>query len=232
MLKCPKCQVPLCQIAYEGSPIQVCPQCRGAVVDESDLARIREHRRLWWSEEQKNETIALAMEADSLARLSCPQCGLAMAKYRVQLTDSPFHVDCCKACRLLWFDSGELELIRMQYAKAARDQPSEDEQARLTKVALAEAAFKMEVYGRTMREEMRPAMAILAAAFPAEALAWAAGKVAQLAVKEVRQGLQDSPGSGRARAFVLAAIGLAVAVGLALLSYFLALTLRGLWASR
>ena len=231
MLKCPKCQVPLCRIDYEGAPIHVCPQCRGAVVAEGDLSRIREHRRLWRSEQEKHATIALALEADSLARLACPQCQMAMAKFRVPVGDAALHVDRCPACRTLWFDSGELDVIRAQYAKAA-EAYSPEEQARLTRLALAEAEFKSDAYSQTMRDQFKPVLAVLLAVFPAEALAWAATKVATVTAREVRKGLEDSADSGRRWAFALAAIGLAGAVALALLSYFVARMLAGFWAAR
>jgi Zn-finger nucleic acid-binding protein len=226
MLKCPKCHAPLCLIEYEGVPIQVCPDCRGAIVEEGNLARIRERRRLWWSEAQKDEAVALAEEADTTDRLACPQCQGAMEKFGVRADDAAFHVDRCESCRLSWFDSGELDLIRVQYAKAAERQTSQEEQSRLTRAALAEAEFTSEAHSQGMRDQFKPVWALWMAAFPAEALAWAATRVARLAVSEVNEALDESSRAPRWRAFVLAAVGLAVSVGLVLVVYFFGHRLR------
>jgi Zn-finger nucleic acid-binding protein len=230
MLKCPKCQIPLCGVEYEGVAIQVCPECRGALVGEGDLAQIKEHRRLWWSEAQKDEAVALAVEADTLDRLSCPKCQSVMDKFSVSIEEAGFHVDRCAACRMSWFDSGELDLIRVQYAKAFQRQTSPQEQARLVRVALAEAEFASEASRQTIRDEYKPVLGVWMAAFPAEALAWAASRVAQVAVREFNEAVDGSAGSRRTLAFVLAAVGLAVAIGLALVVYFFGHRLRWFWS--
>lgn len=49
----------------------------------------------------------------------CPKCLAAtMNKQRLDLThlgEEPFHIDVCKACRLIWFNAGELAKLQLNY---------------------------------------------------------------------------------------------------------------------
>ncbi len=85
----------------------------------------------------------LALRDAPVADRACPHCRQAMRRTAVEGDGADFPLDGCRACHLLWFDSGELEA--MPLARPA------DEAAREVAAERAEAA---------MPEEARVALAM------------------------------------------------------------------------
>jgi len=117
MLVCSICNIPLCQIEYEGVVVRFCPDCGGALVEDGCLGTIDERRVRRWSADEKRTVAREALAADTPGPIRCPECLMPMAKKTVPVGRHAFHLDHCGACGLYWFDRGELELVQMIFEK-------------------------------------------------------------------------------------------------------------------
>lgn len=123
-LKCPRCQVDLITTTYEGTDIESCPDCRGALVHPSTLMRILIRREFQFSDSLKQKARALrkqlAVNPLKTSRkdhwrtsgIQCPYC-------RIPMNSRPYSyhhflpIDRCYRCKRIWFDSNELEILQI-----------------------------------------------------------------------------------------------------------------------
>ena len=110
---CPLCAVPLAEEAYEGFPIQRCPQCQGTLLD---LARLQAIRNVPEKSLAELEAEARAgFQDDNPALVRCPRCRGAMDKRPLAVPGFDLHLDLCRGCSLVWLDGGELALAQLAY---------------------------------------------------------------------------------------------------------------------
>ena len=92
-ISCPKCEAPLdANMIAEGIVVFSCPSCNGALYEAEDLA------------------VPLKLGPAKPAKCECPRCRKPMetaAAYEGKL-----EVDRCPACEAIWFDAGELQILR------------------------------------------------------------------------------------------------------------------------
>ena len=136
MQLCPSCNIPLCRADYEDVTVHLCPDCRGALVEALRLGTIKRRRVRRWSAGERKSAASRALQSDRAETVRCPKCLARMVKEAVPLGEGAFRVDQCDACRLFWFDAGELELVQMLYEKEQDGRTPEDWE-RLERVAVA-----------------------------------------------------------------------------------------------
>lgn len=92
-MNCPKCQAPLeTREIVAGVIVHDCPSCYGVLYAESDLA------------------VPLKLGGAKPARFDCPKCRRPMIT--VSAYDGNLEVDRCEGCALMWFDAGEIQVLR------------------------------------------------------------------------------------------------------------------------
>lgn len=136
MQLCPACNIPLCRVDYEDVTVHLCPDCRGALVEALRVGTIKRRRVRRWSAQERSAAASRALQSDRAETVRCPKCLVRMAKEAVRLGDGAFHVDRCDACRLVWFDAGELELVQILYEKE-QDSRTPEDWDRLERAAVA-----------------------------------------------------------------------------------------------
>ena len=102
------------------------------------LARVRR-----WSAGERKSAASRALQSDQAETIRCPKCLGRMVKETVPLGEGAFRVDQCDACRLFWFDAGELELVQMLYEKEQDGRTPEDWD-RLERAAVARMDLETE----------------------------------------------------------------------------------------
>ena len=116
-MKCPTCKVELDRDTYEDRPVFHCQQCRGYLVNHTQVRFIKSSRKR--SAESLEQDAGRQTVDDGLETVRCPKCLAAkMNKERIdlqQLGDDPFFIDVCKKCRLIWFNGGELAKLQLDY---------------------------------------------------------------------------------------------------------------------
>ena len=140
MPKCPKCGVPLCATAYEGVRVQVCPECRGTLVESPCLRAIERRRERHWTGDEQRRITARVMAGDAASPVRCPKCFMYMEKVRASRGGVTFHLDRCALCDAMWLDPGELDLVQIQYEQEIDGRTPEDWD-RIERAARAELAF-------------------------------------------------------------------------------------------
>ncbi len=83
----------------------LCRTCQGTLVSGEAFAKFP----------KAQEFLALlraAAPADAAATVTCPACRNGMGAHKFQLKDRFVEVDHCRDCGHLWFDPGELPLLR------------------------------------------------------------------------------------------------------------------------
>jgi len=120
--KCPRCDIPLAEIHYEGVPIEACPRCRGKLVETGGVARIVARKEVRFSEailqeaRRRREKFFHTGQRKSEGTASheafpCPRCGSKMLP-RPYSYNYFIPVEKCLACRRIWFDADELEILQ------------------------------------------------------------------------------------------------------------------------
>lgn len=218
MLKCPACQVPLCLIEYEGQTVHVCPDCRGALVQEPRLERIKRRRERKWSTEEEGRVAGEVAAADKTAWVRCPRCFGFMEKLKVSGAGCAFHLDRCGACQLVWLDPGELELLQIQYEKEIDSRTPEDWK-RIERMAVAQMEMKEQMEAEN--EEVAHVGADLASLplrFGALGLAAA---IAGWAARNAVAGMEDPSPVRRRWALIMAAVGISIVAVILLVVYYM-----------
>ena len=144
MPKCPKCGVPLCATAYEGVRVQVCPECRGTLVESPCLRAIERRRERHWTGDEQRRITARVMAGDAASPVRCPKCLMYMEKVRASRGGATFHLDRCAPCDAMWLDRGELDLVQIQYEQEIDGRTPEDWD-RIERAARAELRLKEEL---------------------------------------------------------------------------------------
>lgn len=136
---CPVCHVPLKTILAHGYEIDVCPRCRGILLDPGELnyvvaGLIKSGRVPDDSPARKRPIPWHSIPSEDRA---CPRCGAAMTTFNYSY-DSNVIIDRCGSCRCVWLDRGELLRIAvyrkghpLQQALGESIAASERERARL-----------------------------------------------------------------------------------------------------
>jgi len=92
-MNCPKCKAPLESLMIvSGVVVFQCPACSGAMYEADDL------------------TVALKLVGVKPARLDCPRCRRPMETATAY--EGKIELDRCPACAALWFDAGEIKILR------------------------------------------------------------------------------------------------------------------------
>jgi Zn-dependent protease with chaperone function/Zn-finger nucleic acid-binding protein len=127
--QCPRCLVFLREGYYEGTPIKICPQCNGKLVDSSFKWRILSRKEVTFSEnlvkkahdfkEQflSNPIYIQKIREQKSKKITCPHCGSRMLArpYNYQYV---IPVDKCFYCYKIWFDADELEILQILTEKS------------------------------------------------------------------------------------------------------------------
>jgi len=121
---CPKCQIPLSHVMYEGTEIYKCPFCQGTLVGENDIQRIIIRQEVGFSDKikkiaegiQKEDQLGTSkvIDRDPKTMLKCPTCQHHLEKMlRMFYTEAyRVEIDKCFTCGHLWFDKDELEVVQ------------------------------------------------------------------------------------------------------------------------
>ncbi len=130
---CPRCGGQLYEDFYEDAPVQRCRDCGGVLLKRDVLIRIlaredysftkaEEEAAKKMMEESKKEILGKGFRAelvDPSQPLRCPSCGGKMMR-RFYSYAYPIPVDVCLRCDLIFFDSGELELLQAAIERMKR----------------------------------------------------------------------------------------------------------------
>jgi Zn-finger nucleic acid-binding protein len=127
--RCPRCRVMLREGYYEGTPIKICPQCSGKLVDSSFKWRILSRKEVTFSEslikkahdfkEQflDNPVYIHEIRQQKSQKITCPHCGSRMLA-RPFSYQYVIPVDKCFYCYKIWFDADELEILQILTEKS------------------------------------------------------------------------------------------------------------------
>ncbi len=121
--RCPRCDVPLREVDYEGVPVRACPRCRGRLVGQGFMDRIIVRREIGFSAGLREKAAAFRDAGPAPAArkgepkapirtLPCPACGWRMVARPYSYQDF-LPVDKCLSCQKIWFDADELELLQV-----------------------------------------------------------------------------------------------------------------------
>jgi len=125
-LNCPKCNMMLSPTRGTGGLLWKCKACSGVA---ANLAVLRKYlkdgtvRKLWLQ----------AVAGSTTSDRKCPCCVQMLKEFTVSRNDRLIHLDFCRTCQLMWFDSNELEAFP-RVRKIHR--PDMDENLALAKIGL------------------------------------------------------------------------------------------------
>ncbi|MDD5305501.1 MAG: DUF4178 domain-containing protein [Elusimicrobia bacterium] len=92
-MSCPKCKAPLeSREISDGVVVHNCPACFGVLYGVGDVA------------------VPLKLIGAKPARFDCPRCRRPMETATAY--DGQIEIDRCQACAVLWFDAGEIQILR------------------------------------------------------------------------------------------------------------------------
>jgi Zn-finger nucleic acid-binding protein len=126
-MKCPLCQTPLTRIEYESFNLHRCSDCHGHLVSQQRVDAIE--RRRDKSVEELKEDVEAHLQIDCEGKLRCPRCRAAMRKQMER--GGLFKLDTCDACKLVWFDGGELAMLQLRYQDSDQGREQVELQRRL-----------------------------------------------------------------------------------------------------
>lgn len=123
---CPRCRLPLGEVAYEGLPVLKCLHCGGVLTQEKDvqkiliredmgfpericrMARLIEEGQVQWRDQAQ-------VDLRTANIMPCPRC-CHDKNYRLirmfYTAAYPVEVDKCINCGYIWFDKDELEVLQ------------------------------------------------------------------------------------------------------------------------
>jgi heat shock protein HtpX len=122
--RCPRCQINLSVVSYEGTEIHQCNLCHGSLVHESDVQRIIIREEMGFSEQAQHMAELIRQEErlgkwkiikrDPALLYQCPHCRYVKERMlRMFYTEVyKVEVDKCWGCGSLWFDALELETLQ------------------------------------------------------------------------------------------------------------------------
>lgn len=93
LMSCPKCRAPLEAVEIAaGVVVRTCTACSGVLYESDDIA------------------VPLKLVGPRPARFDCPRCRRPMETATAY--DGQIEVDRCGLCQALWFDAGEIKILR------------------------------------------------------------------------------------------------------------------------
>ena len=107
-MKCTTCEVPLCRIDHEGTPMEVCPECGGNFVDAMRFKGM-ERRQARVRPGPEEQAIADQPEATPGLPRRCSKCLAPMVQVPVRLGGGVVQLGYCRDCDAIWFDRGGLK---------------------------------------------------------------------------------------------------------------------------
>lgn len=122
MKTCPTCSEKLARLEYEGTIIWRCTKCGGVFVARSHLDIIR-HRRIHDTETLKAEA-RNEFRSDTKRKKQCPGCFSVMEKRPIASCYTTMKMDCCKSCKGIWLDGGELAVAQLVFEASTRGRES------------------------------------------------------------------------------------------------------------
>lgn len=127
-MQCPRCDIELKTIDYEGVKIEMCPGCNGQGLDAGELRHIVDARDVRFDDEERRAIgPAYSMEPSEVAGaghgLTCPKC-TGLMKTLNYGGDTGIMVDRC-GCGGVWLDAGELDRIQMLVERWQDELPEE-----------------------------------------------------------------------------------------------------------
>ena len=131
-MRCPLCKTELVRLTYEGLKVAQCASCRGVLVAEDRLSRIKSIPQR--SKEHLENELQESSGEDTVRWVKCPGCWELMEKQRVKKPQL-FNIDCCKDCRLVWLDGGELAAVQLGYEASGACRESRELQRRLAEMS-------------------------------------------------------------------------------------------------
>jgi Zn-finger nucleic acid-binding protein len=159
MLKCSRCQIPLCHIDYNGAHVHVCPDCRGLLVGAESLKDIARRRDAGGKEEEEGSAVH-ARQSERPGRI---RCLAEMSDVSVKMAHDTYRVCSCSVCNVCWLDRPELQRAQNLYEKERQSRTPHDwariERSLLAQVALREEAEQMGE-GQRISEEMLPGVGL------------------------------------------------------------------------
>ncbi len=119
---CPDCRQWLIPQSYEGLYVWRCAYCNGIAVEEEKLPRIIVRKEKGFTEDVVR--LAKLLRADAKKKYphfnllldmshprACPKCGKPMI-HKFYSYAYHIEIDECRACKIIWFDAKELELLQ------------------------------------------------------------------------------------------------------------------------
>jgi Zn-finger nucleic acid-binding protein len=123
-MRCPACKtISLQRETYEGFNVDKCPECLGHLIPRLRQQGISRQSKL--SPEDLEHQVLLERGEDSQKLLGCPRCGDRMRKLN-KARPTPFKIDHCIKCDVLWLDGGELALMQLSYESSAQAEESRE----------------------------------------------------------------------------------------------------------
>jgi heat shock protein HtpX len=128
---CPKCQIAMNTVDYEGREVFKCNLCQGTFLHEGDIRRLIIRRDVEFTEPIKKWAEALQdnmnkaniqdVKRDPKTLLNCPKCSvgkvpIVMNKLFYTMA-YPVEVDRCFECGMYWFEKDELEVLQYMIEK-------------------------------------------------------------------------------------------------------------------
>jgi serine/threonine protein kinase/Zn-finger nucleic acid-binding protein len=106
--RCGKCGGPFAAYFYDGMIVDRCGECRGVWLDSGEVDRLLGSDRGSGAAQPPSEKMRRA----PLDRLvgSCPSCKIGLQAFEVP--SHPAFLEVCPRCFGMWFDRGELRLLR------------------------------------------------------------------------------------------------------------------------
>lgn len=108
--RCPRCDVPLVDYEFHGTPISVCGACDGALLPQLRMVGLVDKL----VDELLGDGVATVPcgppREDVVGEADCPKCARAMERFDY-LGKGAVNLDKCSRCRLLWLDADELDAV-------------------------------------------------------------------------------------------------------------------------
>ena len=111
-MECPRCQMPLKPMDYEGVEADMCESCWGFWLDTGELAEVLTQKDLSFSPEEKELIldVAGASRTGDTTPAPCPRCRSTMSRLHF---DEAVHlvIDRCPQ-HGVWLDTGEIKKVQ------------------------------------------------------------------------------------------------------------------------
>jgi Zn-finger nucleic acid-binding protein len=126
-MKCPKCDVELKPVIYEGVNIDTCESCEGEWLDKDEISQIIKAKEVVFTPEEisKVEGVKRPVEtlvSDEEKQRMCPKCNVAMKKLNYSYSTGII-IDRCETCAGIWLDKDELENIQIVMEETDKKMP-------------------------------------------------------------------------------------------------------------